>query len=167
MKKITLEEKIEVIKAYAEGNPIEYFSKFHNNWFDKIHNIWDLEEGKYRIKPTKATAKFNVGDNLVFKMDENKVGPVIYKVIGVKENFYDFYNISSYTRNEAEQDFINVRDVLWYFEIYDYVTKTWKLLTYRRFTISEADSEFGVQHDTLSWKPMYNLGFKLKEITNV
>ena len=25
------------------------------------------------------------------------------------------------------------------------------------------DEEFEANHDTLSWKPMYNLGFKLKE----
>lgn len=163
---MTLEEKLEVIKAYAEGKPIEYFSKFHNNWFDKIHNIWDLEEGKYRIKPTKATTKFSVGDNLVFKMDENTSAPVIYKVTKVKENFYDFYNTSPYTRNEAEQDFINVRDVLWYFEIYDYATKKYSMRP-TRMTMAEIDEEFGAHHDTLSWKPMYNLGFKLKDITNV
>ena len=145
---MTLKEKVEVITAYAEGKPIEVYNEDEDIWEAKIYDDWNFEEGKYRKKP-EAAAKFNVGDNLVFKMDENKVGPVIYKVIGVKENFYDFYNTSPYTKNEAEQDFINVRDVLWYFEIYDYVTKTWKLLTYRRFTISEADSEFGVQHDTL------------------
>ncbi len=32
-----------------------------------------------------------------------------------------------------------------------------------RMTMNEMDEEVGANHDTLSWKPIYSLGFKLKE----
>lgn len=164
---MTLEEKFELLKAYKEGKRVEVYDTMSNKWCEKIHDIWDFKYGQYRIKSTH-TFKFKVNDNLVYRGDANTPSPTIYTVMNVDNNGYTL-NMGEFEKSPSiiEKEYISERDVLWYFEIYDYVTKTWKLLTYRRFTISEADSEFGVQHDTLSWKPMYNLGFKLKEITNV
>lgn len=158
---MTLEEKIEVIRAYAEGKPIEYFSKFHNNWFDKIHNIWDLEEGKYRIKPDETT-KFSVGDILVFKRSAGQPNPFRYEITEVTDGSYKFKHVSPSLIEEADENFINERDALWYFEIYDYATKKYSMHP-TRMTMNEMDEEFGANHDTLSWQPMYNLGFKLKD----
>lgn len=159
----TLQEKIAVLKAMEEGSTIQYSETDgeENDWEDLKTSELDFSYYTYRIKPNETT-KFKVGDNLVFKMDENKVGPVIYKVIKVKENFYDFYNTSPYAKNEAEQDFIDERDVLWYFEFYDYSTKKYSMHP-TRMTMNEMDKEFGAHHDTLSWQPMYHLGFRLKE----
>lgn len=136
---MTLEEKIEVIKAYAEGKAVEVYDKYSNEWFAKERNAWDFDVYKYRIKPDETT-KFAVGDVLVLITAKGELCPTRYKVIGVKENFYDFYNTSPYSIKEADEDFINTR-----------------------MTIPEMDAEFGAYHDTLSWKPMYNLGFKLKD----
>lgn len=161
MKKMTLEEKIEVIKAYAEGKAVEVYDKYSNEWFAKGHNAWDFDVYLYRIKPDETT-KFAVGDNLVLIIAEGEVCPTRYKVIGVSDNYYEFDCTSPYSIKEADEDFINERDVLWYFEIYDYATKKYSMHP-TRMTIPEMDKEFGANHDTLSWKPIYPFGFKLKD----
>ena len=66
------------------------------------------------------------------------------------------------TPEYVEKEFINIKDILWYFKIYDHISKKYFIHPTRK-TIPEMDEEFEANHDTLSWKPMYNLGFKLKE----
>lgn len=158
---MTLEEKIEVIKAYAEGKPIEFFSKFHNNWFDKIHDIWYFEEGEYRIKP-EAAAKFKAGDVLLAKKDEHQANPTRFEVTDIKLGHYCFKDHLGAPIIDVDKNYINERDVLWYFESYDYDTKTWELIANRRFTTKEADEEFASCCDTTKWRPMYALGFCTK-----
>ncbi|WP_103567454.1 hypothetical protein [Campylobacter concisus] len=159
---MTLEEKLEVIKAYAEGKPIEYFSKFHNNWFDKIHNIWDLEEGRYRIKPKETAPKFKVGDVLVFIGDVNTAGITTYEITEVKQGYYLFNNTSRRPIEEVEKEYISERDVLWFFEIYDFISKEVHLYP-TRITMSDINKELASYNDVLMWKPVYSFGFKLKE----
>ena len=61
-----------------------------------------------------------------------------------------------------EKEYINKRDVLWFFEIYDYTRKKY-IMHPTRMTIPEINEELRANHDTFSWQPIYTLGFKLKE----
>ena len=161
MNKMTLKEKLEVIKAYAEGKTVEVYDEDSDEGLAKQHDIWDFEYSQYRIKPDE-TPKFKVGDKIVYKSDEGYATTEIYEVTKVTQEGYRLDDMIDRTPKYVEKDFINVRDVLWFFEMYDYATKKY----YRhptRMTMAEMDEEFGANHDTLSWKPMYSLGFKLKE----
>lgn len=158
---MTLKETIEIIKAYAEGKPIEVYAKSINQWINKSNNIWDLEEGIYRINHNFAP-KFKAGDVLVFIGDVNTTDVITYEIIEVKQGYYLFNNTSRRPIEEVEKEYVSERDVLWYFEFYDYSTKEYSLSS-TRMTISEINDKFGAYHDTHSWQPMYNLGFKLKE----
>lgn len=70
---MTLEEKIGVIKAYAEGKAVEVYDEDSDEGLAKQHDIWDFEYSQYRIKP-EATTKFKVGDRLVYKSNEGIEG---------------------------------------------------------------------------------------------
>ena len=162
MKKITLEEKIEVIKAYSEGKVIEIYSKYSNKWLDKKFDIWDFDTEKYRIR-LDHTFKFKVNDVLVYKGDADKSSPNLYTVMNIDNNGYTL-NGDEFEKSPSiiEKEYINKRDVLWYFEIYDHISKKY-FIHPTRMTIPEMDEEFEANHDTLSWQPIYTLGFKLKE----
>lgn len=158
---MTLEEKLEVIRAYAEGKPIEVYNEDEDVWEAKIYDDWNFEEGKYRIKP-EATAKFKVGDTLVSIGAAEVQNPIKYKIMGVQQDYYKFDCVSPRPVEEVDEKFINITEVLWYFEIYDYVSKKYAMHP-TRMTMNEMDEELASNHDTLSWKPIYALGFKLKE----
>ena len=156
---MTLEEKIEILTAYKEGKTIETYDKASNEWCEKIHDIWDFEYGQYRIKPNKS-AKFNIGDTLVFKSSEEGLCPMTYTIIDIDETHYKFEYTSPSAIEEVDKDFINERDVLWYFEIYDYISKEYSMYP-KRITRAELEKEYAANHDTLSWKSIYTLGFRL------
>lgn len=163
MKKITLEEKINIITAYTEGIPVELYDKDSDDWLIKRFDVWDFEKGIYRIKPeATATTKFKVGDILVCKSDEGFGVVDRYEVTEVGQEYYRLDDMVSKPCEAAELEFANIKDVLWFFETYDHISKRYSMHP-TRMTIPEMDEEFGANHDTLRWKPMYNLGFKLKE----
>lgn len=161
MQKITLEEKVKLITAYAEGKTIEIYNEYKDEWIYKLHDIWDFEEEIYRIEP-EATTKFKVGDILVCKSDEGFGVVDRYEVTEVGQEYYRLDDMVSKPCEAAELEFANIKDVLWFFETYDHISKRYSMHP-TRMTIPEMDEEFGANHDTLRWKPMYNLGFKLKE----
>lgn len=163
MKKITLEEKIKLITAYHNKETVERFFEYEEveAWYPVGVDVWNFETGQYRIKPNSAP-KFKVGDVLVFIGDVNTRDVDTYEIIEAEQGSYRFSDRSLRPVEEVEKEFINIKDVLWYFEIYDYATKRYSIHP-TRMTIPEMDEEFGANHDTLSWKPMYSLGFKLKE----
>lgn len=158
---MTLEEKIEVIRAYDEGKEVEVYTPYIAYWKPLKDDIWNFEIYQYRIKP-KRTFKFKVNDNLVYRGDAAKPSPTIYTVMHVDDTGYTLNNGEFEKSPEIiEKEFINVRDALWYFEIYDHVTKKYYMGS-TRMTMAKMDEEFGANHYTLSWQPMYSLGFKLK-----
>lgn len=159
---MTLEEKIEVIKAYAEGKAVEVYDKYSNEWFAKEHNAWDFDVYKYRIKPDETT-KFKVGDKLVDKGADGEENPIRFELTSIVDGIVKLDDCWDCSLEELYERYISVEDVLWYFEIYDYGNKTWRLLTDRRFTIREANDLFASSHDTSKWRPMYSLGFALKD----
>lgn len=51
---MTLQEKLDIIKAYNEGKPIEVRNKAENfGWSEKYCDVWNFEISEYRIKPDK------------------------------------------------------------------------------------------------------------------
>ena len=161
MKKITLKEKIELITAYAEGKPVDAYDTIFQRWFEKGTDTWDFDREEYRIKPNEA-AKFAVGDILVCKSDEGSEVVDRYEVTEVGQEYYRLDDMVSKPCEATELEFVNERKVLWYFEIYDYVSKTYFLAPTRR-TMEQMDKEYASNHDTHKWLPVYHLGFKLKE----
>lgn len=165
----TLKEKIKILEAMEKGSTIQYSETDGetDEWEDLKTSELDFDLYTYRVKPnskprTNPDARFKVGDVLVLITAEGELCPTRYKVIGVSDNYYEFDCTSPYSIKEADENFINERDVLWFFEFYDYVSKRYSMHPIR-LTTPEIDEEFGANHDTLSWKPMYNLGFRLKE----
>ena len=151
---MTLEEKFELLKAYKEGKRVEVYDPASNKWCEKINDIWDFKYGQYRIKPSD-TFKFKVNDVLVHKGDENKLSPSLYTVIDIDNTGYTL-NGDEFEKSPSviEKEYISERDVLWYFEIYDYVTKKYYMHS-TRMTMAKMDEEFGTNHYTLSWQPIY------------
>lgn len=164
MNKMTASEKVEVINAFYEGKGkrVQVFDRASDSWKDVALQIWDFEHNQYRIKPTKETTKFKVGDVLVFKKVAGELNPFRYEITEITEDSYKFKHISPSSIEEVDKNFINERDVLWYFELYDYYNKEYSLSS-SRHTMGEANRDFSPYHDTFKWTPMYNLGFKLKE----
>ena len=158
---MTLEEKIEVIKAFSEGKAVEIYT-IHGWWEPKVQDVWDFEKCKYRVKPEQIF-KFKVNDNLVYKGDENKPSPTIYTVTNIDNTGYTLSG-DEFEKSPSiiEKEYISERDVLWYFEIYGYISKEYSMYP-KRTTRAELEKEFGPNHYTLSWQPIYALGFKLKE----
>ena len=156
-----LEEKIELLTAYAKDKKlVEVYDENTDSWMIKVFDVWDFENGKYKIK-FKIEPKFKAGDVLVCKTAENMLNPTRFLVKEVSDDEYVLESSTITDREVIEDMFVSERDVLWYFEDYDYIYKKYFILPIRK-TIPEMDEEFAANHDTLSWKPMYNLGFKLK-----
>ncbi|WP_141081777.1 hypothetical protein [Campylobacter concisus] len=161
MKKITLEEKIKLITAYAEGKPVEAYDTIFRRWFEKGTDTWDFDREEYRIKPNEA-AKFEVGDVLVLRSDVDTPDVTTYEIREVNQYYYRFSDKSLHPIEEVEKKFINIKDVLWYFEVFDFISKEPHIYP-TRITMSDINKKLAPYHDTLSWKPIYALGFKLKE----
>ena len=173
MKKMTLEEKIEVIRAYAEGKAVEVYDKYSNAWYPKLRDFWDFEEQKYRIKPNETT-KFKVGDVLLYKGDEGFANPDRYEVLAIKEGMYELSEAVDRFQGDVEDLFVNENDVLWYFEWKDtsgnitasrnvYLdAKVIDSLSIR-LTIPEAKKLVENSKTLVACYPLCSLGFKLKD----
>lgn len=159
---MTLEEKLEVIKAYAEGKVVEVYTEDRGEGHAKQHDIWDFEYSQYRIKPEETAPKFKVGDIVVRECDEDWVMPDRRTIERLKDGICLFADGSDIEIEDLERYYVNERDALWYFEFYDYATKKYSMHP-TRMTIPEMDKEYVSNHDAFMWEPMYSLGFKLKE----
>lgn len=160
MNKMTLEEKLKVIKAFSEGKPVEIYT-IHGWWEPKVQDVWDFNKCIYRVKP-EASAKFKAGDIVVRECDEDWMMPDRRTIEKLKDGICYFADGSNMEIEDLERYYINEQDVLWYFEIYDYMSKKY-IMNPTRATTAEMDKEHAGHHDTLRWEPIYALGFKLKE----
>lgn len=161
MKKITLEEKIKLITAYAEGKPVEAYDTIFQRWFAKGTDTWDFDREEYRIRPNSAP-KFKVGDRLVYKSDEGSKDVKRYEVTEATQEYYRLDDMINRTPEYVEKEFINIKDVLWYFELFDFISKELHIYP-ARITMSDINKELAPYHDVLMWAPIYAFGFKLKE----
>ena len=150
MREMTLEEKIEVIKAFSEGKPIEVYNEDEDVWEAKIYDDWNFEEGKYRKKP-EAAAKFKAGDVLLAKKD-------------IKLGHYYFKDHLGAPIIDVDKNYINERDVLWFFEGKTIYGDRWSILCdFSRQRIPDMEELYKGQPDAIFWQPIYSIGFKLKE----
>ena len=160
---MTLEEKLEVIKAYAEGKVVEVYTEDSGEGHAKQHDIWDFEYSQYRIKPEETT-KLKVGDRLVYKSDEGSKDVEIYKVTESTPEYYRLDDMINRTPEYVEKEFINIKDVLWYFEGKSLYKNEWSILCgATRQTIPNVEKLYKGKEEVMFWKPIYTLGFKLKE----
>ncbi|WP_462109673.1 hypothetical protein [Campylobacter concisus] len=160
---MTLEEKIEIIKAFSEGKPVEGCNKEVGLWEDKVYDIWDFDDCKYRIKP-ETTTKFKAGDVLLAKEDEYQSNPARFEVSDIKQGCYCFKDYMDKPINDIDRDYINERDVLWFFEGKTIYGDKWSILCdFSRQRIPNMEELYKRQPDAIVWQPIYSMGFKLKE----
>lgn len=163
MREMTLEEKIEVIKAFSEGKPIEVYNEDEDVWEAKIYDDWNFEEGKYRKKP-EAAAKFKAGDVLLAKKDEHQATPTRFEVTDIKLGHYYFKDHLGAPIIDVDKNYINERDVLWFFEGKTIYGDKWSILCdFSRQRIPDMEELYKGQPDAIFWQPIYSIGFKLKE----
>lgn len=163
MKKITLEEKIKLITAYAEGKPVEAYDTIFRRWFEKGTDTWDFDIEEYRIKPEETT-KFKVGDVLLAKKDEHQANPTRFEVTDTKLRYYCFKDHLAAPIIDVDKNYINERDVLWYFEGKTIYGDKWSILCdLSRQRIPNMEELYKRQSDAIVWQPIYSIGFKLKE----
>ena len=63
---MTTQEKIEVMKAYAEGKKIQYKPKANPTWADCIDEpLWNWEWTDYRIKPESTYRPYKDTDEMI------------------------------------------------------------------------------------------------------
>lgn len=161
MQKITLKEKVELITAYAEGKIVDAYDTIFQRWFAKGTDTWDFDREEYRIRPNSAP-KFKVGDGLVYKSDEGYEDIDVYMITEATQEYYRLDDMVNKTPEYVEKEFINIKDVLWLFEIYDFISKEPRMYP-TRISMSDINKELAPYHDVLMWKPIYGFGFKLKE----
>ena len=161
MKKITLEEKIKLITAYAKGKIVDAYDPLFQRWFAKGTDTWDFDREEYRIRPNSAP-KFKVGDRLVYKSDEGYEDIEVYEVTEATQEYYRLDDKVNKTPEYVEKAFINIKDVLWFFEMYSFISREVHICP-TRITMSDINKELAPYHDALMWKPVYSFGFKLKE----
>lgn len=163
MMMMTLEEKIKIITAYHNKETVERLYEYDGVevWQPVGLDAWNFELGQYRIKPNSAP-KFKVGDSLVYKSDEGYKDIEVYKVTEATQEYYRLDDMVNKTPEYVEKEFINIKDALWYFEIFDFISREGHIYP-TRITMSDINKELAPYHDALMWKPVYSLGFKLKE----
>nr|DAK13451.1 MAG TPA: hypothetical protein [Caudoviricetes sp.] len=154
---MTLEEKIEVIKAFSEGKLVEIYT-IHGRWETKVNDVWDFKKCIYRIKP-----QFKIGDKLVDKRADGEENPCRFELTSITNEGAKLDDCWDCTIEELYKYYTFVDDVLWYFEHYDCTAQTWRRLTDRRFTISEVKDKFESNYNKNTLRPMYALGFALNE----
>ena len=112
----------------------------------------------------EVVAKFKVGDVLLAKADEYQANPTRFEVSDIKQGCYCFKDYKDKPINDIDRDYINERDVLWYFEGKSLYSNEWKILCgATRQTIPNIEKLYKGKEEVMFWKPIYNLGFKLKD----
>lgn len=160
--RMIMERKIELLTAFEKGKTVEIYHKPDGKWYKVNHDIWDFQDGTYRIKPIEDNA-FKIGDVLVEKAEEGKANPKLYKCIDIGRNqVYYFEDGSVLAKELVNSKFINIADVLWFFTG---VTSedTHKLLNTTMETIREVQEYY--KDSIRDITPMYSIGFRLP-ITN-
>lgn len=157
---MTLDEKIEILKAYSEGKTVEELveSCGMTYWRAVTQDNWYFELNQYRIKPN-SEPKFKVGEFLVDKGDEGKANPVIYKCVRMADNWYYFNGGIERTKEFVHNNFIKFDDVLWFFTGIT-ADGTRVLLNDIMCTNLEAIKAYG--ENIYNIEPIYSIGFRLQ-----
>ena len=172
-----LEEKIELLTAYAKDKKlVEVYDENTDSWMIKVFDIWDFENGKYRIK-SKIESKFKAGDVLVHRdligepLSERNLLTV--SSIDIPSKQYVFIDGSTKDISEVDEEYIEAfsENTLWYFE---FKLKDVGWITpadNKRMTFTDASftSLISLNYSDLKDKAvldrriLFSLGFQLKE----
>lgn len=162
---MTSQEKIDILTAYYNGEDIEFRSHPAFEWEKQNSECFDFLNFEYRILPcTKTVPKFKAGDIVVKK---EYAGRYILTDVDINE-IYDVdskskcYKVTCPAGSKSQisfnkdKDYININDVLWYFETRHYAEKSWKFRD-QRMTMDEVKSLYS----ECNVRPIYALGFYL------
>jgi hypothetical protein len=168
---MTTKEKIEVIRAYDNGYTIEYASL--NNvidefWGDLLAPEFDFSRFKYRVKSNeKIKTTFRLGDVVVYKNDAGYPTPDRFEITKILKDGYELDDTIIRSIEYCKKEFINERDVLWYFEVYDSHQGRWSIFDAGRLTIDEMTKEYAPYDDHIhKFRPFYTLGFSMRELND-
>lgn len=157
---MTLDEKIEILKAYSEGKTVEELveSCGMTYWRQVTQDNWYFELNQYRIKPN-SEPKFKVGNILLDLGEEGKANPSLYRCTGVSNNWYYFDGGIERTKEFVHNHFIDIDEVLWFFTgITSEDTRV--LLNDVMCTNLEAIKTYG--ESIYNIEPIYAMGFRQK-----
>lgn len=69
----TIQEMIEVMQAFEEGKPIQFWSRASKDWEDCTVPIWNWAAYDYRIKPEEPKeSKYRQYENVIEFIDDYK-----------------------------------------------------------------------------------------------
>ena len=123
-------------------------------------------------KPEKLTnnlsglysRRINDKDRLVYKLGAGHENIEVYEITEATPEYYRLNDVVNKTPEYVEKEFINERDVLWYFKGKSFYKNEWCILCgATRQTIPNVEELYKGKEEVMFWTPMYNLGFKLKE----
>lgn len=159
---MTLEEKIKIITAYHNKEIVERLYEYGGVevWRQVGLDAWNFELEQYRIRPI-SEPKFKVGDKVVDKRAEGQESPIRFEVTSITDGIAKLDDCWEVPLDELHKFYTFVDDVLWYFEHYDSTAQTWRMITDRRFAISNASKEFDYDYEHGTLRPLYGLGFAL------
>lgn len=160
---MTLEEKLELLKAYKEDKRVEVYEKASNMWYAKNCDVWDFDYGQYRIKPqANVRHKFEAGETIVWKREEGKSNPTFFLVEETTNEGYVLDKSEITDLETIEDEFISEKDVLWYFEWRTSKDLWIKDLVNRRLTIEGAREVVKNNSNLVEFCTMLSLGFRLR-----
>ena len=138
-----IQQKIEVMQAYARGEEIEVSDKGADDWSEIKCPLWDWNSFEYRVKPIPGN--FKKGDRVIFRQHE--ADTLMLQDIHAYGDF-------GYTNPFI---LVKVDDVLWYWEYQD-VDGHWEKSDYRA-----TRAEIEKLSNFHNFAPLYGLGFRIKD----
>lgn len=154
---MTTKEKIEVIRAYDQGKPVEQRKIGSDAWYIQSSNRWDFDDYEYRVKPLPKT-KFKAGDVVVLLSEEDEAFPELREITEVDDKKYIFDHILDRYHEHIDSCYVNVNRVLWYFAVTNRKEDT--SYTHKLSTLAQMKKEFKGNSD-IEYTPLYSLGFTL------
>lgn len=166
----TLKEKTAILEAMEKGLAIQY-SKTDgetDDWEDLKTSELDFALYTYRVNPNENFKNtFRLGDVVVYKSEVGYPVPDRYEITKILKDGYELDDTIIRSIEYCEKEFINERDVLWYFEVYDSNQGRWSIFDVGRLTIDEMTKEYAPYDDHIhKFRPFYTLGFSMRELND-
>lgn len=126
---------------------------------------------KYIKTKTNVMANFKIGDKLVMLRDEDRYVSDVFEIKDICDGLY-YFPYNEIEIKEVDTDFVNIEDVLWYFEakvldpngeecwmknVDDIFNKRMKIKEAKKYINDEVG-----YYKIIDVKPIYNLGFLIK-----
>lgn len=160
------EEQAKVKEAFINGEPIEFTEIGKDSWKDANDPVWDWDRYDYRLIQNFDHI-FKIGDEIIPK---NAEGRSIDNIHTIEDMCFDRYYTKypydieddswgeHYFSFKEQEQWILVKDVLWYWEVKYHSTGEWGYLPYRFKTEEEARNFYRLDEKD-SCKRIMSLGF--------